>query len=233
MNWNRRSITAALAVVAGGSLLGRNYTRAGTVPAGDRVTQPSLPETSDSIHRVYDVKLANRLQRNSGSAQARMEGYIPDVELVTDNNKRVRFYHDLVKGKVVMINFIFTSCGGVCPLTTVNLAEVQNGFGDHLGRDIFMYSITLDPDTDTPAVLKRYAASFGVKPGWSFLTGHFDAIELLRYRLGIYDPDPLVDADKTQHGGLVIYGNEASGKWSAIPSMLKPSEINRAVLRVM
>jgi len=233
MHWNRRSITAALAVVAGGTLLGRSYTRAGVVAAGDRVKQPSTPDTADSIQRVYDEKLANLLQRNSGSARARMQGYIPDVELVTDANERVRFYHDLVKGRVVMINFIFTSCGGVCPLTTVNLAEVQNGLGNRMGRDVFMYSITLDPDTDTPAVLKRYATGFGAKPGWSFLTGHLDSIELLRYRLGIYDPDPLIDADKTQHGGLVIYGNEASGKWSAIPGMLKPPEIIRAVLRVV
>lgn len=233
MNWNRRSIAAALGVVVGGTLLGRNYTSAGVVPSGDRVKQPSLPEAADSIHRVYDAKLAGVLQRNRGSAQARMEGYIPNVELVTDNNERVFFYDDLVKGKVVMINFIFTSCGGVCPLTTVNLAEVQNGFGDRLGRDIFMYSITLDPDTDTPEVLKRYATAFGAKPGWSFLTGDFDDIELLRYRLGIYDPDPVIDADKTQHGGLVVYGNEATGKWSAIPGMLKPSEFVRAVLRVM
>ncbi len=232
MNWNRRSITAALAVVAGGTLLGRNVTSAGIIPAGNRQKQPSMPEAADSIHRAYDAKLVNQLQHNSGSAQARMQGYIPDVELISENNEQVSFYHDLVKGKVVMINFIFTSCAGICPLTTVNLVEVQKGFGERMGRDVFMYSITLDPDTDTPAVLKQYTASFNIKPGWSFLTGHFDAIELLRYRLGIYDPDPLIDADKTQHGGLIIYGNEASGKWSAIPGMLKPSEIIRAVLRV-
>ena len=233
MNWNRRSITAALATVAGGTLLGRNYTNAGIVPVSDRVKQPRMTETKDSIHRVYDAKLVDLLQRNSGSAQARMQGYIPDVELMNDNNEQVNFYHELVKGKVVMINFTFTFCGGICPLTTVNLVKVQKGFGERMGRDVFMYSITLDPHTDTPAVLKNYATGFGVKPGWSFLTGQFDAIELLRYRLGIYDPDPLIDADKTQHGGLLIYGNEASGKWSAIPGMLEPSEITRAVLRVM
>jgi protein SCO1/2 len=233
MNWNRRSIAAALGVVVGGTLLGRNYTSAGVVPSGGQVAQTSVPEAPDSIYRVYDTKLTSVLQRNRGSAQARMEGYIPNVELVTENNKRVRFYDDLVKGKVVMINFIFTSCGGVCPLATVNLAKIQNGFGDRLGREVFMYSITLDPDTDTPEVLKRYATGFGAKPGWSFLTGNFDDIELLRYRLGIYDPDPVIDADKTQHGGLVVYGNEASGKWSAIPGMLKPSEFVRAVLRVV
>ena len=202
------------------------------MPAADLAKQPSSSGGADSLHRVYGEKLTKVLQKNRDSAQARMQGYIPNVELVTENNKQVRFYDDLVKGKVVMINFIFTSCGGTCPLTTVNLVNVQKGFGKRLGQDIFMYSITLDPGVDTPEKLKQYATGFGIKRGWSFLTGRFDDIELLRYRLGIYDPDPVIDADKTQHGGLVIYGNEATGKWSAIPGMLKPSEIVRAVLRL-
>ena len=232
MNRQRRSI-AALGVAAGGAFLAHNYVTAGILPAADPVKSASLTVAPDSIHRVYDAELTSTLQRNRGSAQARMEGYIPNIELVTDNNKRVRFYDDLVKGKAVMINFIFTTCGGICPLTTVNLIEVQKGFGERLGRDIFMYSVTLDPEIDTPETLRQYASSLGVNPGWSFLTGKFEDIELLRYRLGIYDPDPVIDADKTQHGGLVIYGNEATGKWSAIPGMLKPSEIVRAVQRVV
>lgn len=231
MNRNRRSITSALAAVAGGAILGSGVSHAG-VTVADRVKR-SISGTGKSIHRTYGAKLVNQLQRNHGSAQARLQGYIPDVELVDENNERQYFYRDLVKDKVVLINFTFTYCGDICPLTTANLAEVQKGLGDHMGKDVFMVSITLDPDIDTPEVLKHYASAFGVKPGWSFLTGKFDTIELLRYRLGIYDPDPVIDADKTQHGGLVIYGNEATGKWSATPGMLKPSEIVRSVLRLV
>jgi len=223
---------AALGAVAGGTFLGYKYTAAGMASPGDAAQQPPGNGANDGLHRVYDSKLTARLQHNTGSAQARMQGYIPNVALVTENNKPVRFYDDLVRGKVVMINFIFTYCGGSCPLTTANLARVQKDFGERLGQDISMYSVTLDPEVDTPDKLKKYATGFGAKPGWSFLTGRFDDIELLRYRLGIYDPDPVIDADKTQHGGLVIYGNEATGQWSAIPGMLQPAEIARAVLRL-
>lgn len=232
MNRKRRLI-AALGVAAGGAFLMHNNSGGGTIHTAAPIKSLSGPEASNRIHRLYDTELVSTLQKNRGTAHARMKGYIPNIELFTDANKRVLFYDDMVKGKVVMINFIFTLCGGICPLTTVNLIEVQKGLGERLREEIHMYSVTLDPEIDTPETLTRYATSLGVKPGWSFLTGNFNDIELLRYRLGIYDPDPIIDADKTQHGGLVIYGNEATGKWSAIPGLLKPSEIVRAVLRVV
>jgi len=216
MNCSRRKISvSAMAFLAGCTPLGRNQAKPWD---GISATESSLATSS---HRIKD------------SAQARMQGYIPNVELTNEKNQKVLFYDDLVRGKVVMINFIYTACSGICPLSTANLIQVQKGFGNHLGRDVFMYSITLDPVTDTPEVLERYANAFGAKPGWSFLTGDFDDIELLRHRLGIFDPDPVLDADKTQHGGLFVYGNEAIGKWTSGPSMWKPSEIVRSVLRVM
>ncbi len=115
---------------------------------------------------------------------------------------------------------------------TANLVQVQRLLGDRIGRDIFMLSITLDSKVDTPQVLERYARSFGVKPGWLFLTGNHEQIEMLRHKLGIYDPDPIIDADKTQHAGIVTYGNERTGKWAAIPALLKPEHIVKALLRV-
>jgi protein SCO1/2 len=96
-----------------------------------------------------------------------------------------------------------------------------------------MYSISLDPRKDTPAVLKEYTEAYGVKRGWSFLTGKPAEIDLLRRKLGIYDPDPVIDADKTQHAALLTFGNERIGAWGAMPVLLKPARIVESVLRVM
>ena len=118
-------------------------------------------------------------------------------------------------------------------MTTANLVQVQNALGERLGREVFICSITLDPQTDTPEVLKQYAEGYGAKPGWYFLTGQDEEIQVLRRKLGIYDRDPVIDADKTQHIGLIVYGNEATGKWGAVPALLASERIVQAVLRVM
>ncbi len=96
-----------------------------------------------------------------------------------------------------------------------------------------MYSVTLDAKFDTPEILKKYAKSYGVKPGWTFLTGNFDDIELLRHRLGVFDPDPVIDADKTSHAGILVFGNEPKGRWCAIPGEMRPRSIVRLVKRAM
>jgi len=151
--------------------------------------------------------------------------YFPDVVLQTHDGARVRFYSDLIRGKVALINFMFTTCTNQCPLATANLVKVQQALGDRVGRDIFMYSITLKPWEDTPAILKGYAAIYNVGPGWSFLTGHPADIELLRRKLGFVNPDPKLDADSSQHIGNIRYGNEPLQLWAACPGLAAPSWI--------
>src|SRR5438128_2675657 len=87
--------------------------------------------------------------------------YFPNVLLRTHENKTVRFYDDLVKGKIVLINFMYAKCEGLCPRQTANLVQVQQALGKHVGRDIFMYSITLKPEQDSPQVLQEYARAYG------------------------------------------------------------------------
>lgn len=160
-------------------------------------------------------------------------GYFPNVELRTHENKTVRFYDDLVRGnKIVMFNFMYVKCEGICMGMTHNLTKVQKLLGDRMGRDIFMYSVTLKPEEDTPADLKMFADMHGVKPGWSFLTGNRDDIEKLRRKLGFRDPNPTFDADKKQHIGLVRFGNESLDRWAACPALANPTEIVKAVLYV-
>lgn len=156
--------------------------------------------------------------------------YFPNFVLETHENQRVHFYDDLIKGKIVVINMMYAKCDGICPGMTANLLKVQQALGGRVGRDIFMYSLTVQPEQDTPAVLKQYAAMYGVKPGWRFLTGKRTEMEILRRKLGFFNPDPLVDADKSQHIGLVRYGNEALDRWAACPALSEPEQIAKAIL---
>ena len=160
---------------------------------------------------------------------AREAGYFPNVELRTHEGKRVRFYDDLIKGKVVTINFMFTSCSTFCPRATANLLKVQAHLGPHLGRDVSMLSITVDPEKDTPGILQKYAAEHRAKPGWQFLTGATRDIDRIREALGVFDESP----DKTQHTGILTYGNETTGTWAAMPVIAEATVIARAVTRLV
>jgi protein SCO1 len=161
------------------------------------------------------------------------ERYLPNVVLRTQDDREVRFYDDLVKDKVVTLNFIYSTCAdGTCPLITANLVKVQRLLGARVGRDIFMYSITLDPRHDTPKELQRYARAYGVQPGWEFLTGMPEDVEYLRRKLRFVDRDPKVDSDTSRHSGNVRYGNEPRMQWAACQGQAKPSWIAESILWV-
>lgn len=162
---------------------------------------------------------ASRWQPPRPPREVLQESKFPNVPLTTHEGKKVFFYDDLLKDKVVTINFMYTQCKDLCPLSTANLAKVQKLLGERVGRDVFMYSFTLDPEHDTPQVLKAFAKKFQIGAGWSFLTGKYDDLELLRRKLGFVDPDPKVDKDRTNHIGTMEYGNERFMLWGACPSM--------------
>ena len=157
-----------------------------------------------------------------------------NVPLMTHEGKEVKFYDDLLKDKTVLLNFFYTNCvaEAICPLTTANLVEVQKRLGALVGRDIFMYSISLDPEHDTPQVLRDYARAFQVKPGWLFLTGAKADIEALRRNLGYVDLDPVRDRDRSQHIGMVRYGIEPLERWAGCPSLSQPRTIVRFLTRL-
>ena len=158
---------------------------------------------------------------------------LPNVALTTHENRRVRFYDDLVRGnRIVVINFMYAQCSDICPGATANLALVQQALGARVGREVFMYSITLEPRKDTPKVLAHYARGFGVQPGWEFLTGQPADIERLRRALRFVQRDPALDRDKTQHTGMLRIGNEALDRWIACPTLMKPAQLAREIMWV-
>lgn len=151
--------------------------------------------------------------------------YFSNITVTTHTGKTVRFYDDLIRGKIVAINMMYAQCTDTCPLTTANLVRVQTLLGDRVGRDVFMYSITLSPQEDTARDLQKYAERHGVKPGWLFLTGARADIERVRYRLGFFDPSAAVDRNKSTHTGMVRIGNDAYDRWTMSPALGKPEQI--------
>jgi protein SCO1 len=136
--------------------------------------------------------------------------YFPNVPLTTQDGATVHFYDDVLKGKIVAINLIYTTCQYSCPLETARLAQVQNILGDRVGKDIFFYSISIDPEHDTPKVLKAYAEKFHAGPGWTFLTGKKTDIDLISKKMGLYSNPALTKDGHTPH---LLIGNEATGQW--------------------
>lgn len=152
----------------------------------------------------------------AGSTAARAAGqqgpeYFPNHPLTTQDGKVIHFYDDMLKGKAVVVNLIYTHCTASCPLETARLAQVQRLLGDRVGKDIFFYSITLDPDRDSPEVLKAYAAKFHTGPGWLFLTGKKEHIQEIGKKLGLTS---LTDAaNRDGHQPMMMIGKDADGRW--------------------
>lgn len=186
-----------------------SLTAATPLAAGVLSTAALAGEPGKSFKPVTQESARKRIQ----------EQHLPNIPMITHEGKRVFLYDDLVKDKVVTINFFFAKCKDVCPLVIANLVKVQKILGDQVGRDIFMYSFTLKPEEDTVDVLRHHMKMHGVKPGWTFLTAKPKDMELLRRSIGFTDPNPRLDQDINQHIGNVRYGNEPLMYWAACPGM--------------
>ena len=133
--------------------------------------------------------------------------YFTDVELINQDGEKVRLYSDLMKDKVVVISVIFTTCEGVCPVTMGNLVKLQKWLGPRLGEDVHMLSLTVDRETDTPEKLREYAEKFKTEPGWYFLTGSPENLDLALRKLGLWV------RDKEAHATTFLVGNVPTGLW--------------------
>ena len=149
--------------------------------------------------------------------------YFSDVELINQDGEKLRFYSDVLKDKVVIINAFFSTCTSVCPPMNRNLEKIQDALGDRLGKDVFLVSISVDPETDTPARLKEYSRRFHARPGWSFLTGKKENVDWALYKLGQY-----VET-KSDHTTIVIIGNEPKGLWKKAYGLAKSEELLKIV----
>lgn len=153
--------------------------------------------------------------------------YFTDVVLTTQNGAKVRFYSDLLQGKVVVINTFFTKCENSCPVMAANFAAIQEHFADQIGKNLLLLSFSVDPETDTPERLKSYAARFHAKPGWLFLTGKKENVDWALFKLG-----QKVE-HKEDHLNLIIIGNEKTGLWKKVFGMAPRASLFDAVESVL
>ena len=163
--------------------------------------------TTDLHSQVTAEKLPDRRLASSHWGG----NYFPNVELTSSKGEKHLFFDDLIEDKVVMINFIYTRCPDACPLETAKLSEVYQILGNRVGKDVFMYSITIDPAHDSPEVLGQFMQTYQIEEGWEFFTGKEEDILLLRKKLGLYISE--VNKDPFDHNLSMIVGNQKTGRW--------------------
>jgi protein SCO1 len=165
--------------------------------------------SNNARHTIRVAVLVFALVAVCRGAQASRWGkdYVPNVPVVTQDGKVLNFYDDLIKDKIFVVSFLFTSCRDVCPIAAARMAQLQERLGDRVGKEVFFYSISVDPDHDTPDKMKKYAETFGAGPGWLFLTGIPEDINLIRQRLG--ERSRFLG----EHRNDVLLGNGVTGQW--------------------
>ena len=154
------------------------------------------------------------------AAEQKARDYFTNLEVFDQDGKSLRFYDDVLKDKVVAINFIFTNCQGACPLMTRQMTMVRDMLGVDLGTDIHFVSISIDPVRDTPAAMKEFAETHDAdQAGWRFVTGNPDNLAFIVKRLGQYTDD--VEA----HSTLLIAANVRTAHWTKIPPNVPPNGV--------
>jgi protein SCO1/2 len=149
---------------------------------------------------------------------------IPDVEVLDQNGDKKLFYTDLIKGKTVIVNFLFTSCKYVCPMQGKSYAKIQEEFGARIGQDVFLVSVSMDPETDTPERLKEWSKQFNAKPGWSLVTGSAENIDKI---LTAMTGDGA--ATETKHSPFMFVGNDDTDRWLRVYGLSEPAKIRQMV----
>ena len=191
------------------------------------------PKCGMALRAVYEAPPATAVQA-APQAEATMSNapaientdgtgskvYIPDIEVLDQEGRKLNFYTDLVRGKTVAINFIFTTCTTICPPLGATFARVQK---DLAGRDVRLISISVDPATDTPERMKAWGAKFKAGAGWTFVTGDKPAINELLKALGAGVARP------EDHTPFVLIGNDARGVWRRVYGLVKPSQLVQLV----
>ena len=157
---------------------------------------------------------------NEAAAEEKARKFFTDLEVVDQNGNKLRFYSDVLKGRVVLINFIFTNCPDACPMMTHKLMQVRSMMVPAIKDDVWFISVSVDPERDTPEAMKAFAEKQGVDESrWIFLTGDKKNLEYLVRKLGQYTPD--VEA----HTTLMLAGNTITRHWTRVMPMLTPPDI--------
>ena len=180
--------------------------------------------TSTAVTGDQNLLAANGASDAPGYARKMV---IPEVEVLDQNGNALHFYSDLIKGKTVAINFIFTNCTTICPPLAATFARVQKEMGDKVGKDVHFISISVDPLTDTPERLKAWGAKFKAGPGWTFVTGDKQEIDKLLNALGASV------SRREDHSPTVIVGNDLKGVWTRTYGLARTTQLEGLIMNAI
>lgn len=178
---------------------------------------PCMPAWADKDSSQQKQKASYFIKLPTGEDTQRK--YFTNSELVTQNEQVVRFYDDVLKDKVVLINFIYTNCKNSCPLNSQTFSVIQGLLADKMESRVRLISISVDPEQDTPAALREFSEKFTPGQGWKFLTGEKKNIVAVMRKLGPYNPD------FEGHSPLFIMGNVKTGHWKRMRGNASPENI--------
>jgi len=166
--------------------------------------------------------------RSTSSPETGSDGKaIPDVSVIDQNGRPRRFYSDLVKQKVVAINFVYTTCTMICPPLGATFGKLQKSLGEHFGKDVFLISISVDPAADSPDRLRSWAAQFGAQPGWTLVTGHKMEINRLLKALGSDTASP------ESHSPMVLIINDKRAAWKRVYGLGATAALSRSIEQML
>ena len=206
----RKCIAAATAVL----LAAGSYIPAVPASAHDAHSHPSKAAPPPGAQDAPKPSVPKRLDENE------QRKYFTDLPLLTQDGTPVRFYTNVLKGRLVLISFIFTNCTEICPILMRNLVDVQEKLGERFGKDVFFVSISVDPEDDTPGELKKYAERYEAKPGWTFLTGKKENVDWVIYKLGQYT------ADFEDHSMMFLLGDVKNARWAKLRGDSEPEVVD-------
>jgi protein SCO1 len=184
---------------------------------------PPAPVAAHEAHRGHGAAPGSAAddaaeappRRGPATDEATQRAWFTDLPLVTQDGEAVRFYTDVLKDRLVLVSFIFTSCEDACPLLMGSLVEVERLLGDRSGGVRFV-AISVDPETDTPEVLRGYAGRWRTGPGWVYLTGKKENVDRVVYRLGQYT------GAVEDHSTLFLLGDVAKARWRKVRGNTPP-----------
>lgn len=152
---------------------------------------------------------------------------LPDARVLNHLGRPVRFYTDLIKDKVVLLSFIYTSCTNVCLMQGENLSKVQSQLGARLGQDVFLISVSMDPETDTPKKLKQWGRVFDTRPGWTLVSSNLAEMNSMLKAFTGNSP-----GQKEMHASAVFIGNDKTGVWLTADGQAEPGELIKLINHV-
>lgn len=188
-------------------------------PPPDSPSVGSGPDAGHDAHAHHKMMAAAPQTGDRPVARALGGLSIPDVPVLDQEGRERRFFSDLVDGKTVAINFIFTTCTTICPPMGANFGRLQRDLGARAGTDVHLISVSVDPVTDTPERLAAWRDKFGDREGWTLVTGERSEITRLLKALEVFT------ADVTEHSPVVILGHEPTGRWTRAYGLAPPAKL--------